>query len=159
MSRYGDGLETSVLQGIFEYGTSVRRTPLIIDTREPLVTRFRKGFENRNIPVPPPAVAKSIPLLPPALGESEYDDISVLTANTTQGHKPAAATKLKPAPPTPIKEFDNNTLVTVVQENQVYYKNPNSNVVFQLVPVGYYDDITNTVEFEGGKLISSWRES
>ena len=54
MSRYGDGLETDVLQGIFNYGTSVTKEPLMIDTREPLVTRFRRGFENSNIPVPPP---------------------------------------------------------------------------------------------------------
>jgi hypothetical protein len=57
MDEVGGGLETKVLQDIFNIGTSERYVPLVIDVNAQIDSRFRKGLTGDIIPVPPPITA------------------------------------------------------------------------------------------------------
>lgn len=175
MATVGGDLSSADLQRIFHLGTSQKPKPLIIDIKKPLESRFRRGFDNECIPVPPPTIVPTFaPTIPNQLDD---DDISVLTSEDTKSggnnykksgnnnHK--SDTKIKTLEQTSVTnsstkekttiecnsttttsaDFDKHSLITIVQENQIYFKQKFGNEVFKLVSVGSYDEITNTIDF------------
>lgn len=91
--------------------------------------------------------------------EDDFDNISDITMNTRSYANPKPPpTKPKEVTPTTMEpkdaevEQDISTFIRIEQDNKVYLKEVESNKVFELNEIGHYDEITNTIRFNGNGL-------
>lgn len=66
--------------------------------------------------------------------------------------KPKEVTPTTMEPKDAEVEQDNSTFIRIEQDNKVYLKEVESNKVFELNEIGHYDEITNTIRFNGNGL-------